>query len=353
MGLVQRYVLRNHAGPFAAALGALSFALATGELVQLVSRPGAAALKPAVGRLILLSLPGSLAVAIPIAAAAATFLAFGGMGRRGEIVAAGAAGASHWKLIWPVLAGACIVATAATFDTVFLVPEARYAARQLLAAGGREDPTLLFVPGEPIDAFPGRTIIIRGRRGDTLLGVVVFEQGEGASSSLRAAEATVSYDGETRTVVLIMRDCIQLVPDPENPARTAEARLAQLRLALPAPAEDAPLVRRHAKDLALPALLERAREERKALYELHRRLALGLAAPAFVALAAPLALRLRASSRGAGVGAAALLFVGYYAGAMATEAAFERGGAPAWIPWLPDAGLAAAGVIACLLEPRR
>ncbi|HEM46720.1 MAG TPA: LptF/LptG family permease, partial [Alphaproteobacteria bacterium] len=335
------------------AVAALCFALVSGKLVELASLPGGASLTPAVGRLVLLSLPQALVYSLPIAAAAATLLAFATMGRRGELVAAGAAGASHWTLLWPALAGAVLISAATTFDAVVLVPQARFATRELLLTEGKRDPTLLFAPGEPINAFPGSTIIIGGRRGSRLLRVVIFERGDGGSASLRANEATVSYDSKAKTVLLDMQDCVEILPNPDDPAKTTEVRLERLGITLDASQLGEVTVRRHTKDLAPSALLARAEGEAKAAYELHRRLSLGLAPLAFVALAAPLALRLKSRSRGAGVGAAALIFLAYYAGAMAAEAAFERGGAPSWIPWLPSVGIAAAGAVACFLGARR
>ncbi|MGH7710088.1 MAG: LptF/LptG family permease, partial [Gemmatimonadaceae bacterium] len=111
MKIVQRYVLREHAGPFFFALSALTslmllnyIAKRFGDLV------GKGLPWGVIGEFFLLSIPFTVAMTLPMSVLVAVLYAFSRLAAENEITALKASGVSMVRLILPPLGGGVVLA---------------------------------------------------------------------------------------------------------------------------------------------------------------------------------------------------------------------------------------------------
>ncbi|MDB5096133.1 MAG: putative permease [Cyanobacteria bacterium RYN_339] len=128
MPLVDRYLLRELTRPFLTAVCGVLVMLLVNVLYSLAtiivqSHVGL----PVVLRLLLYSLPAQAVITFPMAYLFAALLAFGRLGRDGELTALRAMGVSFRRLAAPVLVGAVAISAASFFINDVVVPAANHA----------------------------------------------------------------------------------------------------------------------------------------------------------------------------------------------------------------------------------
>ena len=164
MRLADRYILRNHLGPFLLGLSVLTFIFLIDILYSflemfLVNKVPAMV----VLELLLLSLGHVFALTIPMAILVSTMMAFSQMVAENEITAMRSGGISLYRIIAGPLVAA-ILATAFMFlFNNFVLPETNHRLKNLLIAVRSKKPALDIKPGRFIDELPGYTLYVEGK----------------------------------------------------------------------------------------------------------------------------------------------------------------------------------------------
>lgn len=142
MKLIQRYVLREHAGPFLFALSSLTslmllnyIAKRFGDLV------GKGLPWGVIGEFFLLSIPFTIAMTLPMSVLVAVLYAFSRLAAENEITALKASGVSMVRLVLPPLGGGVVLACVMIAFNDQLLPRANHRLRQLQTDIANKKPT--------------------------------------------------------------------------------------------------------------------------------------------------------------------------------------------------------------------
>jgi len=142
-GVLARYLIRVHIGPFLFSLSAITGLIVVNSVAQRVDDLVGKGLPTRVlGEFVLLSLPHTIALSLPMSVLVAVLYAFSQLTASNEITAMAAGGVRPARIMFPVL-GLGIIATSVMFyfnDTV--LPESNHRLKNLLLDIGRKSPTL-------------------------------------------------------------------------------------------------------------------------------------------------------------------------------------------------------------------
>jgi lipopolysaccharide export system permease protein len=145
--LVTRFVLKEHAGPLAFALAALTSLL----LLQYIARQfeklvGKGLPWRVIGEFFMLSLPFTIAMTMPMAVLVATLYAFGRMASEHEITAFKASGVRVRRLMAPVLVASALIAVGMVLFNDQVLPRANHRLAVLTGDIASAKPTLALRP---------------------------------------------------------------------------------------------------------------------------------------------------------------------------------------------------------------
>lgn len=142
-GVLARYLIRVHIGPFLFALSAITGLIVVNSVAQRVdSLVGKGLPWSVLGEFLVLSLPHTIALSLPMSVLVAVLYAFSQLAASNEITAMAAGGVRPFRIMFPVV-GLGIMAASIMFyfnDTV--LPESNHALKNLLLDIGRKSPTL-------------------------------------------------------------------------------------------------------------------------------------------------------------------------------------------------------------------
>jgi lipopolysaccharide export system permease protein len=142
-GVLARYLIRVHIGPFLFALSAITGLIVVNSVAQRVNALVGKGLPWSVlGEFVLLSLPHTIALSLPMSVLVAVLYAFSQLASSNEITAMAAGGVRPARIMFPVL-GLGVIGSAVMFyfnDTV--LPESNHRLKNLLLDIGRKSPTL-------------------------------------------------------------------------------------------------------------------------------------------------------------------------------------------------------------------
>ncbi len=375
--VLDRYLLRELAAPFGLGLALFTFFLLLDrlyDLTELVITKGVPL--PLVVQLLALMLPAFLGHTLPMALLVAVLLAGGRMAADLEVVALKSAGVSMSRLFRPVALAAALVALAAGAFTVVLTPLANRQLQQQLfeilkarAVSGLHERVFN-------TAFGGVVLYVEEISPSQvrLRGLVVSDERDPAVSRIiTAREGRLLADEAGRRLTLRLLDGgvheADVVPAAPPPRPGAEATAGgaagphryrhtafavyDMALTLDTRLQSAARVDKPERDLTLPELRRRVAElaadpaaRRAHLAELHKRLALPVAAVVFALLGFPLAVRSHRGGRSVALVATLAIVVAYYLLLGAFEGLGLRGLVPVgpaiWGPNLLLGGLGAA-----------
>lgn len=183
MKILSRYVLREHLGPLAFALTALTSLLLLNFIAKrfgdLVGKglPGSV-----IAEFFLLAIPFTVAMTLPMAVLVAVLYAFSRLASESEINALKASGVSMGRIMAPVLAGASVLAFGMVLFNDFVLPAANHRLRILQTDIGRTKPTFALREQVINELATGR-LFLRARRIDKasnrLHEVVIYDFGDG------------------------------------------------------------------------------------------------------------------------------------------------------------------------------
>ncbi len=193
MKILSRYVLREHLGPLAFALTALTSLLLLnfiakrfGDLV------GKGLPSSVIAEFFLLAIPFTVAMTLPMAVLVAVLYAFSRLASESEINALKASGVSMSRIMAPVLAGATVLAVGMVLFNDFVLPAANHRLRILQTDIGRTKPTFALREQVINELATGR-LFLRARRIDKssnrLHEVVIYDFGDGAKRRTIVADS--------------------------------------------------------------------------------------------------------------------------------------------------------------------
>ncbi len=164
MKIIQRYVLREHAGPFLFALSALTslmllnyIAKRFGDLV------GKGLPWGVIGEFFLLSIPFTVAMTLPMSVLVAVLYSFSRLAAENEITALKASGVSMVRLILPPLGAGVVLAFVMIGFNDQLLPRANHRLRQLQTDIANKKPTFGLREQVINEVMPSRFYMRAGR----------------------------------------------------------------------------------------------------------------------------------------------------------------------------------------------
>ncbi len=193
MKILSRYVLREHLGPLAFALTALTSLLLLNFIAKRFGDLVGKGLPTAViAEFFMLAIPFTVAMTLPMACLVAVLYAFSRLASESEITAIKASGVSMSRVMAPVLGGATVLAIGMVLFNDFLLPEANHRLRILQTDIGRTKPTFALREQVINDIVPGR-VFLRAARIDKasnrLHGVVIYDFGDGSKRRTIVADS--------------------------------------------------------------------------------------------------------------------------------------------------------------------
>ena len=225
MGILNRYLIRAHAGPFLFALTALTGLLFLNAVAQrLEDLTGKGLGWRTIVEFMVLSLPHTVALTLPMATLVAVLYAFSELTAHNEFTAMKAGGVRPQRLLLPLL-GVAFILTEVTF--VFndqLLPEANHRLKNLLLDVGRKSPTfeLREQVVNKVAAADGRNpVFLTASRIDNasneLEDVVVYDAGpRGSHRTTFAKHGTMAFNAARTDLFLTLWDGVVLETDPER-----------------------------------------------------------------------------------------------------------------------------------------
>ncbi len=143
MRILTRYLIRAHAGPFFFALAAVTGLLFLNAVIQRMSNLVGKGLPwTVIGEFMLLSLPHTIALTLPMAVLVATLYTFSELTASNEITAMAAGGIRPLRVMAPMLVVGAILAGVMLYFNAQLLPHANHRLRNLLIDVSTKSPTL-------------------------------------------------------------------------------------------------------------------------------------------------------------------------------------------------------------------
>ena len=143
MRILTRYLIRAHAGPFFFALAAVTGLLFLNAVIQRMSNLVGKGLPwTVIGEFMLLSLPHTIALTLPMAVLVATLYTFSELTASNEITAMAAGGIRPLRVMAPMLVVGAILAGVMLYFNDQLLPQANHRLRNLLIDVSTKSPTL-------------------------------------------------------------------------------------------------------------------------------------------------------------------------------------------------------------------
>jgi len=142
-GVLALYLIRAHLGPFLFALAAITGLLFVNAVAQRVdSLVGKGLPWQVIVEFLILSLPHTIALSLPMAVLVAVLYAFSDMAASNEITAMSAGGVRPARMMLPVFGLGIIATLVMLFFNDSVLPESNHALKNLLLDIGRKSPTL-------------------------------------------------------------------------------------------------------------------------------------------------------------------------------------------------------------------
>jgi len=218
MGRLNRYILREHHGPFWLSLIVVLLVLVTDfipDVVRMVVSKGLSTW--IIAQVFVLNLAWMTALAVPMAVLSGTLMAFGRLSADSETLAMKAAGMSLYRLIAPILVAAAILAVALVVFNNEVLPDANHKARQLMSDIKRKRPTLDLRPNVMEDRIPGYHLLIKelDPRSSDIADITIFDhKNRAALRTVVAKTGTMRNSDDGNTLILELHDGEIHEPDP-------------------------------------------------------------------------------------------------------------------------------------------
>ncbi len=229
MKIIERYVLQSFLAAFSLAWLVLSFVLTIGLLVRITRLLIEGLPIRAVGLFLLVGLPETLTLTVPIALLVSALLVFSRLSADSEIAAMRACGVNLLTVMkWPVAAAALCTALGVYINNE-IVPRSHEVRRNLNSLISVDVGLELLEPGRMIDDFPNVKVFFEKKEGNWLNDLLIFDYSQkGVTREIRADKALVSTSGAD-----IVLDMYKVRVDPIEAGRPGVAAADRFRHVLP------------------------------------------------------------------------------------------------------------------------
>lgn len=328
--ILDRYILKEMAGPFVVGLVVYSFLFLINLIFQLASLAIQQGLTPSVtGLLFLLSLPTILAYTTPIAVLLGTIIAFSRLSSDSEVVALRAGGIRVASLLKAPAALALAASVVLLFFNLWLIPATRTTSARVQAGAAEASQMVrLLRPGVFFDRIPGVILFAASAdlKTDTYRNVFIYQKGGPGEDFITCAGwARVIQSREQGILQFMAGEGQSLHFNRKTPGKVnvSEFKEQTLTVEILGGAQNGSA--KGLSDLYPREILGKLRaqpqsddprlqrQERYMLrYELHRRIAGALVALVFVLIGVPLGLVNLRGGRGAGFSLSLLIVLAYW-----------------------------------------
>ncbi len=226
MGILTRYLIRAHIGPFLFSLTAITGLLFLNAVAQrLEDLTGKGLGWRTIVEFMVLSLPHTVALTLPMATLVSVLYAFSELAVHNEFTAIRAGGVSPQRLIVPLLGVGIVLAQLMFVFNDRVLPEANHQLKNLLVDLGRKSPTFELreqVVNEIASADGLDPVFLTADRIDSgsneLQEVVIYDaEDNGGHRTTYAKHGTMAFNAARTDLFLTLRDGVVLETDPDRP----------------------------------------------------------------------------------------------------------------------------------------
>ncbi|MGD8699958.1 MAG: LptF/LptG family permease [Gemmatimonadales bacterium] len=238
MKILRRYILREHAGPFIAALGVLTGLMLLNQLARRFSDLVGKGLPwYVIGEVFALSFPFILAMVVPMAVLVAVLYTFGRLTGDNEVTAFKAGGVSLLRLMLPVFLGTTLLAGGMVWFNDKILPESNHALRKLLSDIGRKRPTFELRERVVNEVVSGK-LFLQAARIDRMRSVmwdmVIFDLGRpNVQRTIYADSGYMAFNEEQTDLYLTLFDGSMHELDTRNPGTDQSTYYAKQVIRVP------------------------------------------------------------------------------------------------------------------------
>jgi lipopolysaccharide export system permease protein len=180
--IISKYVLREHVGPFAFALTALTSLM----LLNFISRQfgelvGKGLPWSVIGEFFLLSIPFTVALTLPMSVLVAVLYAYSRLAAENEVTAMKASGVKPWQLVSPAIAGGVVMSIALLAFNDQVLPRANHRLKTLQDDISQTKPTFMLKEQVINPIAEGKLYLKAGkidRGGSRMKEVVIYDLGD-------------------------------------------------------------------------------------------------------------------------------------------------------------------------------
>jgi lipopolysaccharide export system permease protein len=183
-------------------------------------------------KMIALLSPHAMTITIPWGLLVGTLLVFGRMSHNCEILIIRSAGLGLIPLIAPVMLFSLFMCFLSFYNNAIIAPKCLSKFKEMLLEIGRNNPTMLIKAQEPVDKFPGYTIYVDKKYGNTVEGVYIWKLDPGTQiplQSWRADRGILNADLQNMTLTITLFNARQedrASADPADLSRISTGRRA-------------------------------------------------------------------------------------------------------------------------------
>jgi len=211
MKILSRYLLREHLGPFAFAVSAMTGLMLLNQVArQFANLIGKGLPWSVIGSVFGLSLPFILAMTIPMAVLVGVLHAFSRLGADSEITALKASGVNLTRLVRPALAAGALVAAIELLFLDQLLPRTNHKLANLLTDIARKKPTFELREQAVNEVVPGQLFLRAGRidqAADRMKNVVIYDLANPTRRrTIYADSGFIRYNGDRTDLYLTLFD---------------------------------------------------------------------------------------------------------------------------------------------------
>lgn len=279
MKILTRHLIRAHVGPFFFALSALTGLLFLNAVAREMERLAGKGLPvEVILDFLVLSLPHTVALTLPMAVLVAVLYAFSEMASANEITAMRAGGISPIRILRPLLLMGVLVASVMLYFNDIVLPEANHRLKNLLLDINRKSPTFILeeqVVNRIQVGNEGDVYFLRATSIDNdtnrLEDVEIMSRARGGSSTTRAEWGVMAFNESRTDLYLTLHDGVMLEVDGSRPGGFQQSYFTRQIVPMRGVGNELDrrmgAVERSEREMGLTMLQERAEEREAALLE--------------------------------------------------------------------------------------
>lgn len=374
MKILDRYIIREHIGPFFISISLIMLLFTLNLALRMLGRIVGQGLAPSViFEFFFLNLAWIITLAVPMSVLVANLMAFGRLAGDREIVSMKSAGIGIIRMMWPALLFALVVAAFSFYFQDQILPDMNHRNKLLTSSIRRKKPNVVLREGIFTRDLPKQTLLVKSIDPETerLNDVTIFDESDPTQPSTVIADSgrlvyvdTLGmyqfklYNGEIHQMkrkepegyeILRFNEALFRIDSPDQILHRQDEGY------------------RGDRELGLAGLLERVKElegrkhpERyqhqidRYMVEYHKKWAISLAALVFVLIGAPLGVKLTHGGLGVSGPLAVFFFLLYWTFLIGGENLADRGMvSPAVAMWAANVLLTLVGIVLIRMEIRQ